>query len=101
MIDLKQFILKSKLVIYTKIFVELYNESNNKQVDKILKMIEFEMICVLTIKNGCNYGAYQIIEISLILYSIYMILKNQEKFIFCVNNYIYQDYFNKLIIFIK
>ena len=51
-------------------------------------MIELKKIRGLTIKNLHNLGTHWIIKISSVLYSTYMILKNQNKFVFYVNNYI-------------
>ena len=39
-------------------------------------------------KNFCNFVAHQIIKILLVLYSAYIVLRNQDKFVFYVNNYI-------------
>ena len=51
-------------------------------------MIELEKIRTLTVKNPCILSAYWIIEILLVLHSAYIIFKNQDKFVFYVNNYI-------------
>lgn len=45
-------------------------------------------MCVLIVKNPRNLDAYQIIKISLVLYNNYIILKDQEKFVFYINNFI-------------
>ena len=50
----------------------------------------------LIAKKPCNLGVYWIIEISLILYSTHFIPKDQDKFVFYVNNYINWDQFNQL-----
>ena len=49
----------------------------------------------LTMENPRNLGAHQIIEISLILHSAHVVPKNQDKFMFQVNNYIDWDQFNQ------
>ena len=59
-------------------------------------MIEFENMRALTAENPCNLGVYWIIEISLVLYRAHLILRDQDKFIFYVNNYINEDQFNNL-----
>ena len=51
-------------------------------------MIKFEKMHVLIAKNCYNLGAYQIIAIFLVLQSAYMVLRDQNKFVFYVNNYI-------------
>ena len=51
-------------------------------------MIELEKMRVLTAENSRNLGAHQIIEISSVFYSALIILKDQNKFVFYVNNYI-------------
>ena len=50
----------------------------------------------LTAKNLYNVGAHQIIEISSILYSAHIFPKDQDKFVFYINNYIHWDQFNQL-----
>ena len=88
MADLEQFIFKGKSVTYTRAFVELYNRKNGRQVHEIYGMIELKKIRALTAENPHNLSAHWIIEISLVLYSTYMVSKNQDKFVFYVNNYI-------------
>ena len=43
---------------------------------------------VLTIENPRNLDAYRIIAILLVLRSAYVVLRDQNKFVFYVNNYI-------------
>ena len=85
---------KNKPITYTRQFVKLYNCRNCDQVHKIHGMVELEKMQTSTIKNLCNLGAYWIIKISSILRSAYVVLKDQDKFIFYVNNYIDWDQFN-------
>ena len=42
----------------------------------------------LTVENPCNHNAYQIIKILLVLRSAHIVLKDQDKFVFYINNYI-------------
>lgn len=91
MADSEQFTLKSKPITYTKAFVKLYNWRNRKQVHEIYEIIELEKMHVLTSKNPCNLGIHQIIKILSILYSIYVVFRNQNKFMSYVNNYIDWD----------
>ena len=51
-------------------------------------MIKLEKMCVLTIKNLRNLDTYWIIEISSILHSVHVVLRDQDKCVFYVNNYI-------------
>ena len=51
-------------------------------------MIERKKICVLITKNPHNLGAHWMIEILLVLYNAHKISRNQDKFVFDVNNYI-------------
>ena len=43
----------------------------------------------LTIKNSHNLSTYEIIKKASVVYNIYVVSKDQNKFIFYVNNYIY------------
>ena len=54
-------------------------------------MIELKKMRALTIKNPYNLGVYRIIEISSILRSAYMAPRDQDKFMFYVNNFIDWD----------
>lgn len=54
-------------------------------------MIELEKIRASTAENYRNFGAYWIIKILLILYNTHMILRDQDKFVFYVYNYINWD----------
>ena len=87
-VDPKWFSLKNKLVIYTKAFVELYNWKNREQIHKTQKIIELEKIYTLTAENLYYLCTYQILEISSILYNIYVTPEDQDKFMFYINNYI-------------
>ena len=95
-VDPKQFTFKDKPVIYIGVFVELYNWRNCGQVYEIHEMIELEKIYTSTAENLCNFGAYWIIEISLVLHSAHVIFRDLDKFVFYVNNYINCDQFNQL-----
>ena len=88
MADLERFTPKGKPVIYTGALVELYNWRNHEQVHEIHGIIELEKICVLIAENLCNLGTYWIIEISLVLCSAHVALRDQDKVMFYINNYI-------------
>ena len=51
-------------------------------------MIELEKMHTLIAEYFCNLGAYRIIEISSVLRSAHMVPRNQDKFVFYVNNHI-------------
>lgn len=76
MADPKRFTPKDKLVTYTGVFVKFSNQRNCRQVYEIHEIIELEKIHALTIDNPCNLSAYQIIKISLVLQSVYIISRN-------------------------
>ena len=59
-------------------------------------MIELEKICILTTKNPHNLSAHRIIKILLVLCNAHIVPKDQDKFVFYVNNYIDWDHFNQL-----
>ena len=92
----KRFTPKSKSVTYTGVFVELYNWRNGGQVHEIHGMIEFEKMRALTAENLHNLSAHRIIEILSVLCSTHVAPRDQNKFMFYVNNYIDWDWFNHL-----
>lgn len=92
----EQFDLKDKPVTYIGAFVKLDNQWNYAQVHEMYEIIELVKIRFLTAKNSYNLCAYWIIDISLLLYNTHVIPKNQDKFVFYVNNYIDWNLFNKL-----
>lgn len=47
-----------------------------------------------TVENSHNLSTYKIIKILLVLRNIYVISKDQDKFVFYINNYIDWDLFN-------
>ena len=59
-------------------------------------MIELEKMHVLTAENPYNFGTYRIIKILSVLYSAYIVSRDQDKFVFYVNNCIDWDQFNQL-----
>lgn len=94
--DPKRFTFKDKPVIYTGAFIGLNNWRNNKQINKIYGMIEFEKMHALTAENPHNLGAHQIIEMSWVLRNTHIISRNQDIVVFYINNYIDEDPFNQL-----
>ena len=59
-------------------------------------MVELEKMRTSIVKKLCNLGTCWIIEISSVLRSAHVVLKNQDKVMFYVNNYIDWDLFNQL-----
>ena len=92
--DPERFTPKGKPVTYTGAFVELYNWRNGGQVHEIHRMIELEKMRASTAENPRNLGAHRIIEISSVLRSAHVVPRDQNKFVFYVNNYIDWDQFN-------
>lgn len=92
----EQFTSKGKPVTYTEAFVEFYNWRNDGQVHEMHGMIKFEKMYALTVKNPHNLGTHWIIQISSILYSAHVVFRNQNKFVFYINNYIDWNKFNQL-----
>lgn len=82
MADLKWFTLKNKLIIYFEALIEFYNWKNHGHIYEIYKMVKFEKMHILTVKNLFNLDLYQIIEIFFILYNIYIVLKNKTSLCF-------------------
>lgn len=94
--DSERFTSKGKLVTYIGAFIKLYNQKNHEQVHKIHGIIEFEKMHALNAENPRNHSAFWIIEILSVLRNAHVILRNQDKFVFYVNNFINQDQFNQL-----
>lgn len=59
-------------------------------------MSKLEKMRILTIKNSYNLDAYYIIELLLVVRNVHIIIKDQDKFLFYINNYINFDQFNQL-----
>ena len=57
-VDLEQFTPKNKPVIYIRVFTELYNWRNSKQVYEIYGRSKLEKMRTLTTKTPCNLGTY-------------------------------------------
>ena len=88
MADAECFIPKDKPVSYIGVFIKLYKWKNHAQVYEIHRMVKLKKMRTLTMENPRNLDVHQIIEISLILHSAYAVFKDQNKFVFYVNNYI-------------
>ncbi len=96
MADPERFTLKGKPVIYTGVFVELYNWRHRGQVYEIHGIIELKKMHTLIAENPHNLVAHRIIEISSVLRSVHVVPRDQDKVVFYVNNYINWDQFNQL-----
>ena len=94
--DPERFTLKDKPVTYTCAFVKLYNWRNHCQVHEIYEIVELKKMCTLTAENLRNLSTHRIIKIFSILRNANVILSNQDKFVFYVNNSIDWDQFNQL-----
>ena len=94
--DPEQFTAKSKTIIYTGVFVELYNWKNRGQVHEIHRMVEFDKCHTSIIENLCNLDTHCIIKVFLVLRSPNVVLRDQDRMVFYVNNYIDWDQFNQL-----
>lgn len=53
-------------------------------------------MCVMTMKNSCDFNAYPIIKIFLVPRNAYVVPKDQDKFVFYVNHYIDWDQLHSL-----
>ena len=86
--DLERFTPKNKSITYIGAYIELYNWKNHRQIHEIHRIVEFEKWRNSMFKNLCNPGAHRIIEISSILHSAHIVLKDREIIVIYVNNYI-------------
>ena len=59
-------------------------------------MIELKKMRALTMENPHNLGIYWVIGILLVLCSAHIFPKDQDKFVFYINNYIDLDQCNQL-----
>lgn len=57
-------------------------------------MIKLKKMHVLTAENPYNLNTYRIIKIFFVLHNTYIVLNNQNKVNFYINNYIDRDQFN-------
>ena len=90
--DPEQFTNKNQSIAYIEIFIEQYNQRNQKQVYEIHRIVALKKICSSTTKHLHNLSINHIVKISSILHIVYIIPKNQ-KIVFYINNYIYSDQF--------
>ncbi len=95
-VDPERFTDKGKPIIYIGAFVELYNWRNRGQVHEIHGIVELEKMRTSMAKHPRNLGAHCIAEISLILRSVHVVPRDQERIVFYVNNYIDWNQFNQL-----
>ena len=59
-------------------------------------MVQLRKMCALIAKNPRNLDACRIIKIFTVLHSAYVVPKDQDKFVFYINNYIKWDQLNQL-----
>ena len=86
--DPKSFTDKGKPITYIGVFVKLYNQRNRGQVHEIHGIIELEKMRTSMAKYPHNLDVHCIVKISSILHSTHVVLRNQERIVFYVNNYI-------------
>ena len=96
MADPKPFTLKGNPVTYTQAFIEFYNWKNHEQVHEIHEIIEFEKMHASNAKNPYILSVHRIIKISSVPHSIYIVFRDQDEFVFSVNNNINWNQFNSL-----
>lgn len=82
---------KEKQMMYTGAFVEIYKWCNCGLVYETNKMVELEKYSNLRAKNLLNINAHWFYKITSILWSAYIVLRNNDSNIFYVNNYIDWD----------
>lgn len=75
-------------MIYTRTFVEIYKQHNNRLVYRIYEMVEWEKYLISKLEKPLNLGMYQLCKISGVLQRAYIILRDIESNIFYINNYI-------------
>ena len=83
-------------MIYTGVFVELYNWHSRRLVHKIHGIVKLEKYLILRVKNSLNFGGQQFYKISEVLQSAHIITRDTKDNIFYLNNYIDLDQFNQL-----
>lgn len=75
-------------MIYNKVFVEIYNWCNRRQVHETYRMVKLEKYPISRIENPLNLGAHQFFKIFEVLQNAYIMSKNTEGNTIYVNNYI-------------
>lgn len=93
-VDLQQLDQKRKLVMYTRVFVELYNWRSRRLVHETYEIVKLEKYTILRAENCLNFGGIQFYKIFEVLWSAYIISKNTKDNTFYLNNYIDWDQFN-------
>lgn len=82
---------RKKLIIYTRAFIQIYNQCNYKLVYKIYEIVKLEKYLISRTEIFLNLGTYQFYKIFLILQIFYILLRNNKSKIFYINNYIDQN----------
>ena len=75
-------------MIYTKVFIEIYNWRYRKLVHETHKMIKLKKYPISQAENLLNLGSQQFYKISEILQSAHVMPKNIEGNTSYLNNYI-------------
>lgn len=71
--DLEQLDYKKKLIMFTKVFSEIYNKQIKKLIYKTYKIVKLQKYLTLKTENFLNLGNQQFYKISEILQSTYIV----------------------------
>ena len=58
---------KLKLIIYIRIFIKIHNQQNRRLVYKTYRIVKFEKLLILRVKNPLNLKSQQFYKISKVL----------------------------------
>lgn len=92
--DPQQLDQKGKPVMYTRIFVKMYNWRNRRQVHETHGLVKLKKYLISRAENPLNLGVYQFYKISKVLQSTHVMPRETQGNTFYVNNYINWDQFN-------
>ncbi len=87
---------KGKPMMYTGVFVEIYNWRSRGLVHETHRMVELETYPISRAENSLNLGGQRFYKISEVLRSAQVVPRGTEDNTFYLNNYIDQDQFNQL-----
>ena len=87
---------KKKLVIYTRVFVEIYNWCSRRLVHKTYGIVKLEKYPISRTENSLNLDGQHFNKISEVLQNAHVILRDTKGNTFYLNNYIDWDQLNQL-----
>ena len=93
--NLQQLDQNGKPMIYTGVFVEIYNWHSRRLVHKTHGMVKLEKYPISRIRNLLNLGGLRFYKISQVLQIAHVVPKNTEGKTFYLTNYIDWDQFNQ------